>query len=87
MYPWPGCHARLVEEGGQVVQHLTLARARACPAVGESRVGHVAWNGAITTGDGALELVEVQPANGRVMSFDAYRNGHPWKPGMRVEPE
>jgi methionyl-tRNA formyltransferase len=39
----------------------------------------------IATGDAALELVEVQPEGKRPMPLSAYRNGHPFEAGMRLE--
>lgn len=39
----------------------------------------------ISTGNGSLELVEVQPEGKRPMALSAYRNGHPFEPGMRLE--
>jgi len=32
-----------------------------------------------------VEIVEVQPEGKRPMTLGAYRNGHAWEPGMRVE--
>jgi methionyl-tRNA formyltransferase len=40
---------------------------------------------AVACGRGAVEIVEIQPEGGRVMPLPAFRNGHSWKPGMRVE--
>jgi len=33
----------------------------------------------------AVEIVELQPENGRVMTLASFKNGHPWRAGMRVE--
>jgi methionyl-tRNA formyltransferase len=84
MYPWPACHVRLLE-GEREVQRVTLVRARAAGRTGSASAGLVAPDGTIATSDGAVEVVELQPANGKVMSLAAYRNGHPWSPGMCVE--
>jgi methionyl-tRNA formyltransferase len=86
MHPWPACHVRIIdEEAIRELARATLVRARLTTAKGESRVGHIEWSGAITTGDGAIEIVELQPEGGRIMPLSAFRNGHPWKPGMHVE--
>src|SRR3954452_17889399 len=86
MYPWPACHVRIIDsDTSKELARATLVRARPTEANGESRIGHIEWSGAITAGSGAAEIVELQPEGGRVMSLIDFRNGHPWKPGMRVE--
>jgi methionyl-tRNA formyltransferase len=76
MYPWPGCRVRAGKE-------FTLVRARASDAAGEA--GVIGTDGLVGAGNGSVEIVEVQPEGKRPMSLVAYRNGHPWEPGMRVE--
>jgi methionyl-tRNA formyltransferase len=86
MHPWPACHVRIIDsDTNRELARATLVRARPTAAKGESRVGHIEWSGAITAGTGAVEVVELQPEGGRVMSLVDFRNGHPWKPGMRIE--
>jgi methionyl-tRNA formyltransferase len=82
MYPWPGCRARLIRDG-QEVGRVTLVRATARD--GGGRDGMILEDGSIGAGVGSLEIVEVQPEGKRPMSLAAYRNGHVWEPGMRVE--
>jgi methionyl-tRNA formyltransferase len=87
LYPWPGCRVQLMD-GEKVVDRLTLVRARSGRAEGppcRRAPGTIALDGTINTGDGALEIVEVQPEGKRPMPLAAYRNGHPWDPGMRLE--
>ncbi len=37
-------------------------------------------------GDGrAVEILELQPEGKRPMTLAAFRNGHPWEEGMRLE--
>lgn len=86
MHPWPACHVRIIDaDTNQDLARATLVRARATAATGESRVGHIEWSGAITSGTGAVEIAELQPEGGKIMPLLAFRNGHPWKPGMRIE--
>jgi methionyl-tRNA formyltransferase len=47
--------------------------------------GHIIDDGHVATSEGALEILELQPEGKRAMSLSAYRNGHPWEPGMRLE--
>jgi len=76
MYPWPGCRVKVGKE-------LTLVRARASDREGEA--GVIGADGLVGAGRESVEIVEVQPEGKRAMSLAAYRNGHPWEPGMRVE--
>jgi methionyl-tRNA formyltransferase len=82
MYPWPGCRGRLVRNGEEVGR-VTLVRARASETGG--RDGVIAEDGSVGAGVGSVEIVEIQPEGKRPMSLEAYRNGHLWEPGMRVE--
>jgi methionyl-tRNA formyltransferase len=84
MYPWPGCRVRLIDEAKAQVSKVTLCRAR--PFVGsDSRPGCIGADAHIGTGDGSIEVIELQPEAGRPMPLSAYRNGHSWSAGMTVE--
>jgi len=82
MYPWPGCRVSLQDAGGAELNRVTLVRARAVG--GSGKAGVITTSGAIGTGEGLLEVVEVQPEGKRAMELAAYRNGHKWEAGMRV---
>jgi len=78
--PWPGCAVRL--DG----RELRLRRAHVVNgAVGSGSPGEVLPDHAIACAPGAIELLEVQPPGGHVMSFAAYRNGHETKVGSRIQ--
>jgi methionyl-tRNA formyltransferase len=81
--PWPGCHVHLIT--GDKPLRLTLLRARAALPTGDTEPGQIDSAGHIATSDGAVELLEVQPESKRPMPMAAYRNGHPWPTGARVE--
>ena len=85
LYPWPGCHVRLIDASGADRGRITLARARdAQPTAGEP--GTIVDSGLVAAGHGtSLEIIELQPEGKRPMPLAAYRNGHPWEPGMRME--
>lgn len=85
LYPWPGCHVRLVDAAGQQRGQATLVRAR--PILEAPGVpGVIDGGGLVGAGDGAaIQVVEIQPAGRNRMSLTAFRNGHPWEPGMRLE--
>ncbi|HEV8606399.1 MAG TPA: methionyl-tRNA formyltransferase [Tepidisphaeraceae bacterium] len=76
LYPWPGCRVKIGRE-------LTLVRARANDQPGKA--GVIGENGLVGAGRGSVEIVEAQPEGKRPMTLAAYRNGHPWEVGMRVE--
>jgi hypothetical protein len=82
LYPWPGCRARLVRDGLEAGR-VTLVRARALESSG--RDGLIGADGTVGAGIGSVEIIEVQPEGKKVMSLNAYQNGHPWDTGMRVE--
>jgi len=78
--PWPvACTSR-----GEVV--LKIWRARALPEGGPEAPGTVVSAGreglVVATGEGRVEILEVQPASGRRMSAADYLRGHPLPPGV-----
>ena len=84
-YPWPACHVRLLD-GGREVARATLVRARVASAPTQSvQPGVILTSGAVGAGDGAVEIVELQPEGKRPMPLAAYRHGHRWEAGMRLE--
>jgi methionyl-tRNA formyltransferase len=87
LYPWPGCRAQLLD-GDRSIDRITLVRARTGRAEGppcRRAPGVIALDGTINTGDGALQIIEVQPEGKRPMPLAAYRNGHRWEAGLRLE--
>jgi methionyl-tRNA formyltransferase len=77
--PWPGCRVRLIDREGAEVARLTLLRAKPL-AASPSEPGVIAGN----TVSG-VEIIDVQPEGKRPMPISAYRNGHRWDDGLRVE--
>jgi methionyl-tRNA formyltransferase len=85
-YPWPGCRVSLRDPSDREVARLTLARARASAGDAEGMPpGQLTRSGHIATSAGAVQVLEVQPEGRGRMPLAAYRNGHPWQPGWRVE--
>jgi methionyl-tRNA formyltransferase len=86
LWPWPTCHARLLDAAGNEIKRLSLARARPAESEGSRwNPGEIEGSGFVCAGTGAVEIMELQPEGGRVMSLADYRRGHPWMPGMRLE--
>jgi methionyl-tRNA formyltransferase len=86
-YPWPGCRVRVLDAMAEEIGRLTLVRARPGPGeTGRWRPGELQTTGHVTAGgDSAVEIIEVHPEGKRAMPLEAYRRGHPWLPGMRLE--
>jgi methionyl-tRNA formyltransferase len=83
MFSWPGCHVRLIDETGAECSRATLVCARPIDESGSP--GTILPSGAVGAGTGAVQIVELQPEGKRPMPLAAFRNGHPWRAGMRVE--
>jgi methionyl-tRNA formyltransferase len=83
MFPWPGCRMRLIDPSGAELARVTLVRARASSGTGQP--GEIGSEGRIGTAAATVEVVELQPEGKRPMALVAFRNGHPWQQGMRLE--
>ena len=85
LFPWPGCRVRTIDQDGQPRDTVTLVRARVGPRV-TGEPGRIAESRTIAAGDRrGVEIIELQPEGKRPMPLAAYRNGHPWEPGTRLE--
>lgn len=84
MSPWPGCHARLVDEQGKELARVALVRARPAAESGPA-AGAILPSGFVGTGLGSVEILELQPEGKRPMPLSAFKNGHPWRSGMWIE--
>ena len=87
LHPWPGCRAKVLSAEGKPADSIRLVRARGHATVPGAAIppGTISEDGRVGTGNGALELVEVQPDGKRPMSLADYRRGHAWHGGMRLE--
>ncbi len=66
-----------------------ISAPRADEGVGSTSSGQITAAGHILCGphaDQPLEILELQPQGKKAMSLTAFRNGHPWEAGMRLEP-
>jgi methionyl-tRNA formyltransferase len=82
--PWPGCRVRLVQEDGTEAAKLTLLTCTASAGQSNGTPGAISAAGGIVTGDGELDVLQLQPEGKRPMTVQAFRNGHPWSQGMRL---
>jgi methionyl-tRNA formyltransferase len=86
VYPWPGCRVRLVDLEQNEVTRLTLVRGKPAKSGSSRPPSEITDRLTVIAGDAMeIEIVEVQPEGKRPMPLGAYRNGHPWEPGMHLE--
>jgi len=78
--PWPGCTVRLDD------RPVKLLRVRAVESPDDSPPGTLTPDGVVRCGDGAVELLEVQPAGGKPMPFEAFARGQRLEGRRRLEP-
>jgi methionyl-tRNA formyltransferase len=90
MTPWPGATANFVSASGRrepvtIVRSLIASQTRA--SIGESALapGTLDAEMQIVTADGLLEITDIQPASGRIMSWADFVNGRHVRPGDRFE--
>ena len=79
--PWPGCAVTL--DGRRLHLRRVAVAADGGPSRGEP--GTIGADGLVACRPGAVELLNVQPPSGRMMSFEAYRRGHVLPAGARME--
>jgi methionyl-tRNA formyltransferase len=87
LYPWPGVRVKLCDAEGKPLDTLRLVRARPVETNEGSRwsPGEVMTTGHVRSGDRAVEIVEVQPDGKKPMPLEAYRRGHRWTAGLRLD--
>lgn len=77
--PWPGCAVTVAGV------EIRLLRAAVVQPEGAVLPGHMQSDWAIRCGRAALLPIEVQPAGGRAMPFEAFLRGHRIEPGALVQ--
>jgi len=87
LWDWPGATCEFVSEATGRRERVTLARARAAEGGGEpTPPGLIDARLHVATADGYLELLEIKPQSGRLMTWPEFVNGRHVKPGDRFEP-
>jgi methionyl-tRNA formyltransferase len=82
--PWPGCRVRLMDGDAEIAM-VTLLRARSTSAMSHEPPGTLVADGSVCAGDGhTVEILELQPQGKRAMRLQDFRNGRPWREGMRL---
>jgi len=88
MWPWPGARCLFRSRASGHAETVTLCRSRvADPNWQESnaRPGSVDEEGRVVAGRGLVQVLEIQPAGGRVMSWAEFARGRHVRPGDRFE--
>src|SRR5262249_52218259 len=86
LYPWPGCKVGF----GSHRDAFTLIRAVARDFVPQDdewreQRGTINKEGLVLCANGLLQILELKPESKQPMTLEAYRNGHPWPAGSRLQ--
>ncbi len=88
LWSWPAATCTFVSRTGRREQ-VQLARARVADEVDAGAAlppGSFLADGTVRTGRGRVRLLEVKPAGGKLMSFEAFANGRQVAPPDRLLP-
>lgn len=86
LYPWPGCRVKICDAEGTELSRLRLVRAREKEDDDDRWLpGEITSAGTIRAGRDTIELLECQPDGGKPMPIEAYRRGHRWQAGLRLQ--
>jgi len=81
LWPWPAAKSLFVPQTAKPLQ-VSLARAKALPHTStENAPGTVLKDFSIACGSGTIDLMELKPAGGRMMTWQEFINGRHVKPG------
>jgi methionyl-tRNA formyltransferase len=86
MTPWPGATANFVSVSGRK-ETVTISRSRVGSASSSDALAPGTLNEhlLVSTADGLIEIMEIQPASGRLMPWSDFVNGRHVRPGDRFE--
>lgn len=86
MTPWPGARARYTARDGRW-EDVALERVRAveAPGGGKAEPGTIDERLHVAAADGFIELLELKPSSGRLMTWQEYVNGRRVSAGDRFE--
>ncbi len=84
MWGWPGARCRFTSSDGTRSEDVVLARARLAEGQTEPiPPGQLDSRLLVATADGMLELLEIKPAGGKLMTWPDFANGRHVKAGDR----
>ena len=84
LHPWP--HAFTFGPAGRLILHRSTVAAEAAgtAAPGSVLAASAAGGLRVATGDGVLEILELQSEGGKVLPAGVFLAGHPLRPGDRL---
>jgi methionyl-tRNA formyltransferase len=82
--PWPGVWVQCEDPSGGPARRLALRRMHVETGVDALRPGSLSPEGLVGTGQGALRIIELQPAGKRPMRWADYIHGHPIPAGAQL---
>ena len=89
LWSWPAATCEFVSRSGKR-ERVQLARARVVDAIATPTLdmppGGFCDDNAVQTGQGRVRLLEIKPAGGRLMPFEAFANGRHVAPPDRLIP-
>lgn len=74
-WPWPGAKAEFHRVSGKIIP-VTIAGAREAEGIADVDPGQIEPGLTIACGSGRLEILEIQPAGKRVMTWNDFCNGY-----------
>lgn len=91
LWSWPGAVCRFVSKDGKRDERVTLVRARpyegmATRAASDDDLGRIDDMYAVQARDGAVSILEIQPAGSKRMAWPDFVNGRHVQPGDRLLP-
>lgn len=91
LWSWPGAICRFVSASGTRDEQVTLARAvpyegQAAPAASPDDLGRITDMLAVQGIDREMTILEIKPANGKLMDWRSFVNGRHVRPGDRLIP-
>ena len=88
LWSWPGATALYAAADGERQERVTLVRARVAETAEPETVepGFLGTGLHVATSDGWLEILEIRPQSGRVLSWPDFVNGRHTRPGDRFTP-
>lgn len=87
LWAWPAAAARFSGPAGKI-ENVQLARAQPIDDAAHENVpcGALRSDGLVQTGRGAVRILEIKPAGGKLMPFDAFARGRGIAPPARFLP-
>lgn len=87
LWSWPGAVCRFLSADASRDEVVTLARAKAIGSESPSgRFGYLNEQLHVAASPGHVEILEIKPQSGKLMSWQAFANGRHVRPGDRLVP-